>query len=809
MDYNVKDDNLITLPLIALRGIVVLPGMSAHFEVGRKKSLNAVTSALAGDKRVLLVTQRDIAVSDPTEEDLYEFGVIATIRQVVNIPGNTARILVEGESRAYITAVHLTKESIIGNAESIPADFPLFDATAEEALIRTCVEAFERYSEFVPKISGEIFMNILSETKCGKLADYITSNIMVSPEKKQEILEAIDPQERINMVINLLTHEVEVLALERDIKKRVNEAMEKNQKEYYLREQVKAIYEELGEGDNPVSESDKYIKRIKALKLAEKAEEHLINEAKKLAKMQTNMPDYSVHRAYLELCLDLPWNTSSKDIANIKKVQDKLEKDHYGLSKVKERIIEYIAVMKLSGKVGSQVLCLIGPPGVGKTSVASSIAAALGRKFVRISLGGVSDESEIRGHRKTYIGAMPGRIISAFKQAGTNNPVILLDEIDKLGRDYKGDPANAMLEVLDCEQNKNFRDNYLEIPFDISKAIFITTANSADTIPRPLMDRMEIIRLNSYTDEEKFEIGKRYIIPKQLEKNALDKKDLKIDDDALKTIVTEYDRESGVRNLERFVSKICRKAALIKIKTNKKCKVNTLNIEEFLGPKKISVDMQRSVAEIGIANGLAWTEVGGEALKIEVSVMDGQGKIQLTGSLGDVMKESANAAVTYIRANADRLHVDKDFYKNKDIHIHVPEGAVPKDGPSAGITMATALLSALTGVAVKGNIAMTGEITLRGNVLPIGGLNEKLSAAVRMKFDTVIIPADNISDVTEVDKNVTSKLNIIPVSNVNEVFELALVSLPGGASEIKAEEYAVPQNPIHNMVENDRSVICK
>ncbi len=806
---NIQNENLIRLPLIALRGIVVMPGMSAHFEVGRKKSLNAVSAAFSGEKRVLLVTQRDISVNDPGEGDLYEVGVVATVRQVLNLPGNTARILVEAENRAGIVHVTYGKDMLFGEAVELAPDTPLRDSTEEEALVRTCTEAFENYAEFIPKISGEVFMNIFTEKRAGKLADYIIANMLVSYEKKQEILEAINPKKRIKLLINMLSHESSVLNLERDIKKRVNEAMEKNQREYYLREQIKAINEELGEGENPMTEAEKYIERIKALRLEAEIESRLVNEAKKLSKMQSNMPDYSVLRGYLDLCLELSWNVSTKDTASINKVADKLEKDHFGLTKVKERVIEYIAVMKLSGRVGSQVLCLIGPPGVGKTSVASSIAASLGRKFVRISLGGVSDEAEIRGHRKTYVGAMPGRIINAFKQAGTNNPVILLDEIDKLGRDYKGDPASALLEVLDCEQNKNFRDNYLEVPFDISKAIFITTANNGDTIPRPLMDRMEIIRLNSYTDEEKLEIAKKYIVPKQLAKNALTKKDLKIEDSALKTIIADYDRESGVRNLERFVAKICRKAALLVLKSEKMCKVNSINIEEFLGPKKITNDLAKSGFEIGVSNGLAWTEVGGEALKIEVSVMEGQGKIQLTGSLGDVMKESAGAAVTYIRANADELGVDKNFYKDKDIHIHVPEGAVPKDGPSAGITIASALLSALTGIGVRGDVAMTGEITLRGNVLPIGGLNEKLSAAVRLKFSTVIIPYDNIGDLAEVDKNVVSKLNIVPVKSVCEVFKTVLAKMPQGVNKSVETGYKSVNNSIADVKENERTIICK
>lgn len=766
------------MPLLALRGIVLLPSMTAHFEVGRDKSIAAIRAAMKTDKLILLVTQKDIRVDNPSREDLYETATVAVIKQMMNLPNNNVRILAEGVSRAKIIEFYNGRTMLSAEATIVDTVNEEISETEKTALLREIYGLFESYSMLTPKISPDVFLEILSMTDLGQLCDYITANILLNTETKQEILDQIDAVARAKTMIRILTDEIEILKIEQSINRQVRSSMDKNQHEYYLREQLKAIYNELGEGENPAGEAEAYTQKIMKLGLSEESRAVLLKEVSRLSKMSSTSPEAGVIRTYLDTCLELPWNKHTKDSIQLEKVRKVLDKDHYGLEKVKTRIVEHLAVLQLSPEMKSQVLCLVGPPGVGKTSVAKSIARAIGRKYVRISLGGVRDEADIRGHRKTYIGSMPGRIINAFRSAGSNNPLVLLDEIDKMGNDYRGDPASAMLEVLDFEQNSSFRDHYIEIPFDISRALFITTANTMDTIPRPLLDRMEVIELSSYTDEEKLQIAKQHLLPKQMKRHGLKKSMLTVTDEALLKITQQYTREAGVRSLEREIEKICRKAAAAYVEGGAKSAVSAENLETFLGSPKIKPDPLQNGNEIGVATGLAWTSVGGETLKIEVASMEGNGKIQLTGSLGDVMKESANAAITYVRSHSDVLGVDRDFYKNRDIHIHIPEGAVPKDGPSAGITLATAILSELTQIPVCGDVAMTGEITLRGKVLPIGGLKEKTAAAAKLGVKTVIIPAENESDLDEIDQTVKSKLKFIPVTDFHQVIESALLYMP-------------------------------
>lgn len=764
----------VKLPLLALRGIVVYPGMSAHFEVGRKKSINAINFSLAENKQICLVTQKDVRKDDPSRDDLYDTCVIANIKQQLHVSGDSVRVLVEGISRAKF------EDFESGTAflqASVNAVLPVKTepTVLSEALIREANEAFAEYASIAPKISPDVLMNVLVIDDPGRLADYMSSNIKLPIDKKQKILDELDPIKRLKLLIKILRHETSVIHLEAKLHKQVNDAMDQNQRDYYLREELKAIYAELGEDEDPYQESEDYKRKIRKLALDEESEAHLLKEASKLAKMQTISPESTVTRTYLDTVLDLPWNKFTKDRIDLKNVRKKLDKNHYGLDNVKERILEFLAVHKLCDGYKGQIICLVGPPGIGKTSIAKSIADAIGRSFARVSLGGVHDEAEIRGHRKTYIGAMPGRIVNAFKTAGTANPLILFDEIDKLGSDQRSDPTSAMLEVLDAEQNKNFRDNYIEIPFDISKAIFITTANTLDTIPHPLLDRMEIVELTSYTPTQKFHIAKDHLIKKQLLENGLTAKDLCMKDSAIEAIIEFYTRESGVRQLERSIAKICRKTAGAIISGKGKQTVTDKNLSDYLGEKKFIDDQSGDTPLIGVANGLAWTSVGGDVLKIEALSMDGSGKIQMTGSLGDVMKESVDAAFSYIRANCEILGIDKDFYKNRDIHIHFPEGATPKDGPSAGITIATSIISELSKMPVRNDLTMTGEITLKGNVLPIGGLNEKLSAAARLGYKNVLIPSKNSRDLADVDKEVLGKLNISFVSHMDEVVAAALV----------------------------------
>ena len=773
-DY--KDDEVITLPLLALRGLVALPETHLHFDVGRKKSISAIDEAMKADQTIFLVTQRDLTVDEPEVNHLYKTGIIAKIKQVLRLPGDAKKVLIEGIARARLIGVVTSEPYILAQIKIMEQDKSAVNEIRAETLIRNTQDLFDEYASFMSKMPPEILMTVMASTDAGVLADYIASNTPLKFQDKQLILETVNPLVRLEKLLYILNREIEILSLDRKINEKVRDQLDKNQRDYYLREQLKVIQDELGDSENIHIETQDYRDKIYKLSLPGEAEEKLLTEADRLERMPYGSHEGTVVRTYLDTALELPWNKKTKDCLDIKYVEKILNKDHYGLKKVKERILEYLSVKVLSPNIKGQILCFSGPPGVGKTSVASSIARALKRKYVRVSLGGIRDEAEIRGHRKTYIGAMPGRIINAMKQAGTKNPLMLLDEVDKLGSDYKGDPASALLEVLDSEQNKAFRDHFIELPFDLSDVLFITTANTTDTVPRALLDRMEVIEISSYTQNEKIQIAKRHLIPKQLKRHGLNKSRLKIDDKAIDEIIACYTREAGVRNLEREIASICRKAAkAIVSQETKKVSINVKNIETFLGAKKFKREVLSHKAQTGIATGLAWTSAGGETLTIEVNAMEGTGKIELTGSLGDVMKESAKAAISYIRSRANFLGIDSDFYKNKDIHIHVPEGAVPKDGPSAGITIATAIVSELSNNPVRGDIAMTGEITLRGRVLPIGGLREKTMAAFKAGIKTVILPADNMTDLEEIENVVKENIRFIPVEDMDKVLDNAII----------------------------------
>lgn len=767
------------MPTVALRGLVVFPGMGITFDVGRTRSLHAIKAAMADDQQIFLVAQKDVRDDEPDFDKLFKIGTIAKISHILRLPNSdTVRVSVDGITRATMVDMlqcdpYLITDVKIRREISVKSD----DKDYATALVRQTKDYFEDYAEVVPQMPAEIILDVLEKNDPGELADYIGSNIMLEYKKRQQILNEINPLKRLEKVCCLLANEGDLMKLENEINQKVQENIDKSQRDYYLHEQMKIISEELNDGLSPQAECDEFREKIIALGLDEKSEKKLLKECARLEKMSSTSPEATVIRVYLETCLELPWHKYSTDKLDLAHARKVLDRDHYGLDKVKERIIEALAVRSLSDGCYGQTLCLVGPPGVGKTSIAKSIATAMGRRFARISLGGTSDEAEIRGHRKTYIGAMPGRIINAVKQAGTQNPIILLDEIDKLGSDYKGDPSSALLEALDGEQNSTFVDRYIELEFDLSKVMFITTANDASTIPAPLLDRMEIIELPGYTNEEKFNIAKKHLVPKQAKLHGLNGRTFKINDKALYALIDGYTREAGVRKLEQKIAALCRKAAAeIVGGESKSLTVKESNLEKLLGPKKylpLSVDKE---AEIGVVNGLAWTSVGGEMLQVEAAVFDGTGKVELTGSLGDVMKESAMAAVSFIRSKADKYGVNHNFYKEKDIHIHVPEGAVPKDGPSAGVTMATALLSALTNTPVNQFVAMTGEISLRGRVLPIGGLREKTMAAYRMGIKTVIIPQKNVPDLSEIDGKVRTALKFVPVTELDEVFEIALVT---------------------------------
>lgn len=774
----IRESRLATLPMLVLRGLVCFPETVIHFDVGRLKSVAALNTAMERDQRIFLVAQKDVSLDDPAPSDLYRMGVVGRVRQIVKLPHDNFRIIVDGEYRATAVEILQTEPYFMVVAQE-RQDKPVTPALLEDALIRECRQQFERYADLVPKMAPDVMFGVAADDNAGHLADFVASNLNMPVEEKQRILNIQSVTARMETLLRIIDKECQILELEKKIEEKVQEQMDENQKEYYLREQIRAISEELGQGDDPLEESGEYVKAINDLNLPEEIATQLHKESRKLGKMPPGSHEATVVRTYLDTCLALPWNHTTKDNLDLSRARRILDRDHDGLEKVKERIVEALAVRQLSSEMKGQVLCLVGPPGVGKTSIARSIAEAMGRKYVRVSLGGVRDESEIRGHRRTYVGAMPGRIISAIKQAGTRNPLLLLDEIDKMGNDFRGDPASAMLEVLDTEQNNAFRDHFIDLPFDLSEVMFVTTANDASAIPPPLYDRMDVIHLSSYTAEEKKRIARRHLLKKQLKKHGLTAKQLKLSDSGLSRIIECYTAEAGVRTLERQLAALCRKtaAALVEGKETS-ISVTAANLETYLGPEKYKPDHKNHRDEVGVVNGLAWTAVGGATMPIEVAVLEGTGKIELTGNLGDVMKESAKTAISYVRSRADDWHIDGDFYKNKDIHIHVPEGAVPKDGPSAGVTMATAIVSALTGIPVKGDVAMTGEISLRGRVMPIGGLREKAMAAYTHRLTTVIIPEENNADLSEVDTAVKENTRFITARNLDTVIGNALIADP-------------------------------
>lgn len=762
------------MPAVALRGLTILPGMIAHFDVSRERSLRAVEEAMEQNQKIYLVTQRNVDSEDPTQEDLYQMGIVADIKQVVRLQNDVVRILVDGISRAALLGFtdnekYLEAEICYcdSNADSLPEDL-------REAMLLGVREAFHRYAAVVGKISKELIRQIDQYEDLEKLIDYVTNNLPVSYELKQQVLEAEDINDRYQVIVSLLLSQVEVISIKNELQKKLKVRVDKHQKEYVLREQLGVIREELGE--NADSEADEYEKKLSELDAPDYVKEKTKKEIKRFRNMSSSSSESTVERGYIETVLELPWNRMSVDNKDLDHAAQVLDDDHYGLKDVKERILEFLAVRNLTSKGESPIICLVGPPGTGKTSIARSIASALEKKYVRISLGGVRDEAEIRGHRKTYIGAMPGRIVNGLRQAGVSNPLMLLDEIDKVSSDYKGDTSAALLEVLDSEQNSRFRDHYIEMPVDLSEVLFIATANEVSGIPKPLLDRMELIEVSSYTENEKFHIAKEHLVEKQKSKNGIKKEQLTITDSALKDIIRLYTREAGVRSLERTIGKLCRKAAREIFKDSEAAvKVTKTNLKTYLGNPKYSPEKKNDHAEVGIVRGLAWTSVGGVTLEVEVNVLPGKGELVLTGKLGDVMKESAQAALSYVRSISEGYGIDAEFYTKHDIHIHIPEGAVPKDGPSAGITMATAMLSAITDRAVRADVAMTGEITLRGRVLPIGGLKEKLLAAKVIGIKTVCIPKDNEKDLEEISKEITDGMEIVPVERFSQVEKIAFV----------------------------------
>ena len=783
--------NVSVLPAIALRGLVVFPNNIVHFEVGRAKSIAAIEAAMHANSSVFLVAQKEMDVEEPTMPDLYGYGVIAEIKQVLRVSDDLVKVLVEGKTRARLLELN-DGDFLQASVRPVPVRGIGADKrTQTEALVRSLKDCFEEYLSYSPQISKDIIYNIVSSDSPLFLSEYMPANLLLKYEDKQTILNESSLLSRLEKLLMLLRQECQVLEIERDLDDKVNASLDKGQREYYLREQMHIISEELGDSEDTRAEADTYRQKIAALKLDDESTEKLLKECDRLARMQSNSAESGVIRSYLDTCLGLPWHITTEDDLDQAHARRVLDREHYGLQKVKERILELLAVRKLNTEVKGQIVCLVGPPGVGKTSIAHSIADCMGRKFARMSLGGVHDEAEIRGHRRTYIGAMPGRIISAINSAKSSNPVILLDEIDKLAGDYKGDPSSALLEVLDPEQNRTFKDNYLDIPFDLSEVLFITTANDASTIPGPLYDRMDVIELPSYTRTEKFNIAKRHLLPKQLKNNGLDGK-VTMTSGAIYEIIDGYTREAGVRNLERTITSVLRKCAQkIAAGETEKISVSGTMVKSLLGPEKVKPTFISRTDSVGIANGLAWTSVGGEMLPVEVAVIpNGTGKIEITGSLGDVMKESAQLAVTYARVHAEEYGIAPDRFKNTDLHIHAPEGAVPKDGPSAGVTLTTALVSALSGIPVRHDLAMTGEITLHGNVLPIGGLKEKSMAAFREGISTVLIPKENATDLYEVDAEVKEKIHFIPVERLSQVLKHALV-MPGHAAARSA--HAMPQ----------------
>ena len=777
-----KNHEFKKIPLLALRGLHVFPGMLLTFDVERPASIAALNSSIRADQIIFLSAQKDLSADMPTADEIYPVGTVCRIRQQLRQPhGNICRVMVEGLYRARAESMHCEPDNYYAYVEELPDKPERVSADKKEALFRSCLNQFEQYIQYNGDMINEQLLNLLANPDPAYVSNYLSQNIRLSVEDRQVLLEERYPTRRLALINRLLTRELSILSIEKELSDQTQEAMNRSQRDYYLREEMKIIQAELGEDDD----IEIYREKIEALAVTDEVREKLLKELGRLSKQPFGSSEAAVLRNYLDICLEIPWGVTTKETINIAKARKKLDDDHFGLEKVKERILEYLAVKQLSPDVKGGLLCLVGPPGTGKTSIAQSIAAATNRKLVRISLGGVHDEAEIRGHRRTYIGSMPGRIISGVIQAKSCNPLMVLDEIDKLAADYRGDPAAALLEALDGEQNGTFRDNFLELPFDLSGVFFITTANTTSTIPRALLDRMEVIELSSYTDEEKLQIAKRHLIPKQRKKHGLKPAQLRISDDAVRGIIGSYTRESGVRNLEREIANVCRKAASgIAEEKYRSLSLHASGLQELLGPARFKPDTVHPRDEIGLVRGLAWTQVGGEVLDVEAAVVPGTGKLELTGNLGDVMKESARAAITYIRSRSTMLGIDPEFYKNRDIHIHFPEGAVPKDGPSAGITMTIALISALTGTPVRRDVAMTGEVTLRGRVLPIGGLREKTMGALRAGVKTVIIPKDNEVDLENIDQTVRSKLSFVTAENVDDILDVALTR--------KSNETALP-----------------
>ena len=794
MSDNNENVIMLEMPVIPLRGLVVFPQMVLHFDVGRKKSVKALQKAMDEDQKVFLVCQKDASVDEPSIEDVYETGVVCTIRQMMRIPGSeNLRVVVEGEQRAALYSFTTVKPYITGLIELI--DESKYDNVSDEedrAYQRIVKKEFEYYASMMPKISNEVIAKVISIKNSGELADFVCSNTFLDYYEKQDILSATDPSDRICQLVVYLKKENNALEIENEIQEKVQTEIDKSQREYYLREEMKVISDALGEGDNPQEEADEYRNKINSLKCSDEIKEKLLKECDKLSKMPGGSHEGTVERNYLDKCLEIPFGKFTKDSINLEKARKILDKEHYGLDKVKERIVDSLAVYKRNPDFNGQILCLAGPPGVGKTSIVKSLAKSMGRKYVRIALGGIHDEAEIRGHRKTYIGSMPGRIVEAVIKSGVMNPIILLDEIDKIGNDFKGDPSSALLEALDPEQNNTFADHYIEFPIDLSKVLFITTANDVSAIAEPLYDRMEVIELNSYTSLEKFHIAKNHLIKKEMTKHSLSAREFKMTDGAINTVIESYTREAGVRKLEKEIATLCRKATVAHESGEKSFRVTDKNIAQYLGEKKFTADLISSDDQIGTVNGLAWTSVGGTMLPIEVSALDGSGKIELTGNLGDVMKESAKTAVSFIRSKCNDYGINSDFYKTKDIHIHAPEAAVPKDGPSAGLAITTAIVSELTGIAIKANVAMTGEISLKGKALPIGGLKEKSMAAFKAGCDTVIIPKDNVKDLAQISAEVKNAINFVSVSSFDEVLPNALVTMPQKKKEIKDNSIIIP-----------------
>ena len=775
-DRIIFEHETLELPMIPLRGLSVFPNMVLHFDIGREKSISALEKAMVSNQYIFLTSQIDENTDLPTPEDFYHLGTIGRIKQMLRLPGDSIRVLAEGICRATIQEVLFEVPYFQCRVEPLREERSDASDPATEAMMRTVLASFDEYINLNQNLAPEVFASVVTIEEAGRMADMIASHIEVRLEDKQTLLETLDPKERLEKLNGILRKEIEILKIEQDISTKVKSQISQNQREYYLREQMRAIQEELGTAEDTEDEVADFLEKLDALELSDKTREKVEKEINRFSRMQASSAEATVSRNYIETILELPWNKYSEDNIDLIRAEEILNEDHYGLEKVKERVLEYLAVMQLSDGLKGPILCLVGPPGTGKTSIAKSVARSIGREFVRMSLGGVRDEAEIRGHRRTYIGAIPGRIINAIKECGTSNPVFLFDEVDKIGADYKGDPASALLEVLDPEQNKDFTDHYLEVPFDLSKVMFITTANTTETIPRPLLDRMEVIEVTGYTDEDKLQIAKQYLVPKQIRENGLKKSNLSFTKTGLMTIINYYTRESGVRNLEREIGNICRKVARAYVTGDtKKISVSAKKVGEYLGKKKYHFDIIRGKKEVGVTTGLAWTIVGGDTLFIETVAVPGSGKLSLTGQMGDVMQESARTGLSYIRSIADKLQIEEDFYKKYDIHIHIPEGAIPKDGPSAGVTMCTALVSTLTGIPARKDIAMTGEITLRGNVLPVGGIREKVMAAHRAGIRKVLLPAENEVDIQEIPQVVRDEMEFVLLRSASDAMKQVLV----------------------------------